>query len=144
MKSTIRVEYDFDEKSPYLQMRLEGHDEENGDFKDKLMQNFIEESNQEYNELSIEYRGAGNYLPQIRIRKKAANSVDPKTLNWVGLNSTSKANQGPVYKKGYSYDLIFATGSNNMVYIKTVGEDDIMEYNSISDFISKWSIIPAE
>lgn len=148
MKSTTRVEYDFDEKSPYLQLRLEGHDEENGDFKDKLMQNFIEESNQEYNELSLEYRGAGNYLPQIRIKRKEKQCISPTdfyyTLNWVGLNATSLWDQGPVYKEGRSYNLQLAIGSNHQVYIKTLGEEDVLEYKYFSDFTEKWTINPAK
>lgn len=146
MKSTIRVEYDFDEKSPYLQMRLEGHDEENGDFKDKLLQNFIEESN--CANLKLEYRGGGNYVPQIRIIKEGKQCISPtdfySTINWVGLNATSISDQGPVYKAGKSYNLKFATGCDHSVGIKTLGEEDILVYEFLSDFTEKWIINPAK
>lgn len=65
MNSKIRVEFDFDNNVPYLQIRLEGHDQDGGELADKTLKNFIERANHAGG-MTVQYFGAGSGLPQIR------------------------------------------------------------------------------
>lgn len=69
MKSKIRVEYDFDRIEPYLQLRIEGHDEDGGELADKTLKNMVEVANGSL--MYIIYQDAGNCLPQIRVLNPA-------------------------------------------------------------------------
>lgn len=65
MKSTIRVKHDYDLNEPYLQLRLEGYNDDDADGRDENLKNFVETANNSL--LYIFYGGAGNGLPQIRV-----------------------------------------------------------------------------
>lgn len=65
MKSTIRVKHDYDLNEPYLQLRLEGYNEDDADGRDENLKNFVETANNSL--LYIFYGGAGSGLPQIRV-----------------------------------------------------------------------------
>jgi len=66
MKSKIMVDYDFEKKETFLQLRLEGYDVDGGELPDKHLHSFIEQANKAGG-LHIEYNGAGKALPQIRV-----------------------------------------------------------------------------
>lgn len=66
MKSKILVDYDFDANETFLQLRLDGWNEDGGELPDKHLKNFVEQANA-VGGLIIDYRGAGNALPQIRV-----------------------------------------------------------------------------
>lgn len=77
MLSKIRVEFDFDNNEPYLQLRLEGHDHDGGELADKTLKNFIEKAI-EKGGMTIQYFGSGNGLPQIRIGTRSVISGNQK------------------------------------------------------------------
>jgi len=60
------VDYDFERKETFLQLRLDGYDVDGGELPDKHLWSFIEAANTAGG-LHIEYNGAGNALPQIRV-----------------------------------------------------------------------------
>jgi len=64
MKSTIRVKHDFNNNEPYLQIRLDGINEDDADLKDEHLNQLIEMSKESL--LYIYFGGAGSGLPQIR------------------------------------------------------------------------------
>jgi len=66
MKSKILVDYDFDRKETFLQLRLEGWDVDGGELPDKHLKAFVERAN-EVGGMTIQYFSAGNGLPQIRV-----------------------------------------------------------------------------
>lgn len=65
MKSTIRVKHDFDLNEPYLQLRLEGYDEDDADGRDENLKKFIDTANNSL--LYVYYGGSGIGLPQLRV-----------------------------------------------------------------------------
>lgn len=65
MKSTIRVKHDFNRNEAYLQVRIDGVNEEDGDMKDEHLAHFVQRSNGSL--MYTQYDGGGEYLPQIRI-----------------------------------------------------------------------------
>lgn len=71
MKSKILVDYDFNRNETFLQLRLEGWDVDGGELVDKHLKNFIEQANNAGG-LEVFYNGAGNGLPQIRIKGSTA------------------------------------------------------------------------
>lgn len=65
MKSTIRVKHDFSRNEEYLQLRLDGLNEEDPDLKDEHLAHFVQTANGSL--MYITYEDGGNGLPQIRV-----------------------------------------------------------------------------
>lgn len=145
MESKIRVEHDFETAETWVDVNVSTTNAPGTqpDMRDLALKGFIQKASYTHNELYIEYPKSSidNSVVHIKVREKCVVPVD---LNWVGLNATSIWNQGPVYKSEQSYNLQFATGDNHHVYIKTLGENDIMEYEYLSDFIEQWGVNPAK
>lgn len=66
MKSKIMVEFDLEKNEPYLQIRIDGENEDGGVLADKFLKNFFDRA-ESRGGLTVDYKGAGTGLPQIRL-----------------------------------------------------------------------------
>jgi hypothetical protein len=148
MKSKIMVDYDFDKKETFLQLRLEGFDEDGGDLPDKHLKNFIEEANAA-GSMSVQYFGAGNGLPQIRVKPKLTEE-EYLELHHVRINAEYLEDWGDhkPYEKGKSYNLMFCTTQGNCILVKDSGhivrENGFRKYHSLHQFLEYWSVNPTK
>jgi len=86
MKSKIRIEYDFDKKEPYLEIRLPAYPklaiadkpdsgilpDESPDLRDSMLKNFIQEIDSRLNDLVLQYpeKNTDNSVARIYLQKK--------------------------------------------------------------------------
>lgn len=71
MKSKIRVEYDFENKEPYIQMYVDGFNgNETEDLRDSMLKAFIEQANSNGVDLVYPKNNTDNSVIQFRIKQK--------------------------------------------------------------------------
>lgn len=88
MKSTIRIEYDFDTKQPVLRIV---HDKQSDDLRDTMLKAFIEEASFQNSTMFItypEYTGRmNNHIIEIRCERNMQEEVPAQKARMVHDNS---------------------------------------------------------
>lgn len=67
MKSKIRVEFDFDNKEPYLQLYIEDTTDDQPDMRDQMLKAFIEMAGDKGLKITYPEHNPSKSVPQIRL-----------------------------------------------------------------------------